>query len=149
MDAAVLDEVLPCTDLILTDLKHMDSAIHKEQTGVENGRILQNLEKLADSGVPYILRIPVIPGFNDDEEAIDAIADFISTRLRNTAQQIQVLRFRQMGEEKRASLGMENPMQDINPERSEFEERIKLYVKRMTDRGIPAAAGATAKVSQQ
>ena len=143
----VLDEILPSVDMVITDLKHMDSRTHQEQTGVENAMILSNLKKLADSGIPYILRIPVIPGFNDSMEAMERMGDFITKEMSQMPLQVQLLRFRHMGEEKRASLGLAYLMEGIDPDRKEFEERIRSYVEYLAARGIPAAAGSTKKVN--
>ncbi len=146
IDPRVLDEIFPFVDMMITDLKHTDSSVHREQTGVRNEIILQNLKKLAASGVPYILRIPVIPGFNDSQEVIDSMGDFILEEMGNTPVQVQLLRFRHMGEEKRESLGLENLMEGVDPDRAEFEERIRGYVERLAARGIPAVAGSTKKL---
>ena len=116
------------------------------KAGVRNEIILQNLKKLAASGVPYILRIPVIPGFNDSQEVIDSMGDFILEEMGNTPVQVQLLRFRHRGEEKRESLGLENLMEGVDPDRAEFEERIRGYVERLAARGIPAVAGSTKKL---
>ena len=57
-----VEKILPCTDLIISDLKLMDPELHRQYTGVSNERILQNLRRLAQEGREMILRIPVIPG---------------------------------------------------------------------------------------
>ena len=143
VDTAILDEILPYTDLFITDIKQMDSAVHQEQTGVGNSLILKNIKKVVDENVPLIVRIPIIPGFNDTETFIDAASAFILNELGNKIQMVQLLRFRPMGEEKGDSLNMPYRMKGINPDRTEFEEFIKGLLKRMTDRGIPAMAGST------
>lgn len=71
-------ECLKEADLLLYDLKHMDSEIHKKLTGVSNELILSNLKKLNDLGQDIIIRIPVIPGLNDSEENLNAMAAFLS-----------------------------------------------------------------------
>ncbi len=64
-----LARVLPFTSLLLYDLKHMDSEMHRKWTGVPNERILENLHRVRkEVGTPVIVRIPVIPGCNDSEE---------------------------------------------------------------------------------
>ncbi len=146
--SAMLTQILPVTDLILTDLKHTDSQCHLKQTGVGNEQILKNLQLLADSGIPYILRIPVIPGFNDNKDDIRAMGEFILQKLHNSAEQVQLLRYRPMGEEKRATLGIPNPMEGIVSDRIEAEERIKSYVELLCAQGISAAAGSTAKTKK-
>ena len=59
------------TDLFLYDLKHMDGNKHRELCGVENTLILENLLKLSDYASGIEVRIPVIPGINDDEKNIE------------------------------------------------------------------------------
>jgi pyruvate formate lyase activating enzyme len=52
-------------DLVLMDIKHTDPVIHKQFTGVDNVRILENLKYLCNSDTPFYIRIPLIPGVND------------------------------------------------------------------------------------
>lgn len=75
---ATLLEVAKRTDLFLFDLKLMDSARHKQLTGVGNELILQNLQALAETGVPIQLRLPLIKGVNADTENIIATASFVA-----------------------------------------------------------------------
>jgi pyruvate formate lyase activating enzyme len=63
----VFERVLPCTDLVLFDLKHTDPAQHLKYTGVPLAPILTNLRRLGERGVPVWLRVPLVPGVNDDE----------------------------------------------------------------------------------
>ncbi|MBC2724169.1 MAG: glycyl-radical enzyme activating protein [Desulfosporosinus sp.] len=66
-------------DLILTDIKHMDSEKHKEGTGVSNELILENFKKLNKNFKgEIVVRVPLIPGYNDDEENIRKTAEFLA-----------------------------------------------------------------------
>ena len=66
-------------DLILTDIKHMDSEKHKEGTGVPNELILENFKRLnEDFKGEIVVRVPLIPGYNDDEENIRKTAEFLA-----------------------------------------------------------------------
>ena len=105
-DWSQAEKVLPFTDLIISDIKHMDPEIHKKYTGVHNGRILENLKRLAEEERELILRIPVIPNVNDDMENIAATADFILHTLGGRVRTLQLLSFMRLGEEKYASLGI-------------------------------------------
>ncbi|MBN2582180.1 MAG: glycyl-radical enzyme activating protein [Planctomycetes bacterium] len=67
------EKVLPWTDMFLYDVKHTDERRHQEHTGKPNGRIIENLRRLVERGVPVEIRVPVIPDFNDDPQSIDAI----------------------------------------------------------------------------
>jgi len=67
-------------DLILCDIKHMDSEMHKEGTGVHNELILENLRMLnKDFPGEIVVRVPLIPGYNDSVKNIRKTADFISS----------------------------------------------------------------------
>ncbi len=72
----ILKEVAAKADLFLCDIKHMDNGLHERLTGVGNELILGNIAELARQGKRIIIRIPVIPGFNDDEANISRIAAF-------------------------------------------------------------------------
>lgn len=64
----VFRKVVSKLDYIIMDLKIMDEEKHRHYTGVSNHCILENLEYLKNSGKPFRIRIPVIPGVNDDRE---------------------------------------------------------------------------------
>ena len=70
--------ILPVTDLVMMDIKLLDSGRHRQATGAPNSRILSNALALAECGRPLIVRTPVIPGVNDSPADIAAIADFCS-----------------------------------------------------------------------
>lgn len=70
----IFKEVLENIDYVMMDLKLMDPEKHKQYTGVSNDKILHNLELLKNSGVPFRIRIPVIPGVNDDDENFEMTA---------------------------------------------------------------------------
>jgi len=75
----VLDQVRPYVDLFLYDLKLLDDARHREVTGAPVGPILANLRALSEHGHAIRLRVPVIPGVNDDDESIRQIAAFAAS----------------------------------------------------------------------
>ncbi len=76
-----LDRVLPWTDLVLYDLKLADSQEHKQWTGVDNGRILENFRYLLarknDLGYVVWVRTPIIPGATDSDDNIRALAEVV------------------------------------------------------------------------
>lgn len=65
------------TDLVHYDVKLMDPALHRKYTTRDNGPTLKNLEHLSDAGVPYIVRVPLVPGVTDTSENLTAIADMV------------------------------------------------------------------------
>lgn len=78
----ILMEVAERADLFLYDLKHMDPEVHIRYTGVGNERILENLRCLASARAAVRVRIPLIPGVNDDRRNIEQTGEFIRTLAR-------------------------------------------------------------------
>ena len=64
-------------DLFLYDIKHMDDSSHRRLTGASNHLALSNLRRLAEQGAEVIVRVPCIPGLNDDPANIEATAAFV------------------------------------------------------------------------
>lgn len=75
----VVEAVADNCELLLVDLKLMDSEKHRRYTGVPNELILQNIRYLAERGSRFLIRIPLIEGINADEENIEATARFLSS----------------------------------------------------------------------
>ncbi len=77
---ALIEELINWVDLFLFDIKHLDPLAHRRATGVSNERILENFAALLDRVGPERLtaRIPVIPGYNGDEESMRAILHFLA-----------------------------------------------------------------------
>ena len=106
-EASIIDIIGEKADLFLCDLKHMDSQIHKRSTGVDNNLILDNIKRLSGSEKQIIIRIPIIPGFNDNSENIQATGEFVASLLNVI--RIDVLPYNRGGKEKstRLSPGIE------------------------------------------
>ena len=77
-DWEVIERVRRYIDLFLCDVKHMDPAEHQRHTGVSNELIFENLRRLARLRSEIIIRIPIIPGVNDDEANLTATAEFVA-----------------------------------------------------------------------
>jgi pyruvate formate lyase activating enzyme len=97
-ETEIVREVAAQTDLFLCDLKHMDGAAHKRFTGVDNDRILYNIRDLSDAGKKIVIRIPVVPGFNDDRANIEKTANFVVSL--GSVAQIGILPYNSGGTEK-------------------------------------------------
>ena len=69
--------MLPVTDMIMMDIKHMDAVKHRWATGATNERILAAARKFAETDKPIIFRIPVIPTVNDTVDEVRAIAGYV------------------------------------------------------------------------
>ena len=100
-----IEKTLDNCDLYLYDIKCIDSALHKEYTGRENDIILDNLMRLDLCGKDIWIRIPIIPGFNNNEEEIGKIAEFISTL--SSVKRVTLIPYNTLGVNKYKTLGME------------------------------------------
>lgn len=136
-----LQKVLPYTDLVISDIKHMNTNIHKKYTGVDNFKILKNLKLLSREKKDLILRIPVIPNVNDSMENIGATADFILNELENSVKVLQLLSFMRLGEEKYHSLGLPYKMKDVEVEREIFQKHVAKIADYFNSRGIHCVVG--------
>ncbi len=91
-------------DLVLYDLKHMDSEIHRKYTGVPNELILRNALKIAETEKNMIFRVPLLGGINTDEDNISAIARF---SLKAGVKVVHLLPYHRFGESKYKKLKKE------------------------------------------
>lgn len=101
------------TDLFLFDLKHMDDERHREYVGVSNGPILENLEALNKLGSNVWIRVPLIPGVNDDQKNLDATAAFVASL--DNPYPVHLLPYHKVGGDKYRRLGTDYPMQELEP----------------------------------
>lgn len=109
-----IESALPYIDLFLFDVKHADPDRHREFTGADNRLILENLERLGRlRGADIIVRIPVVPGFNDRPDELLAIAG-IAERLG--FREIHFLPYHRYGAGKYRLLGKTDPVADILPD---------------------------------
>ncbi len=98
------DRIIPFTDCFLFDYKETDPEKHKKFTGKDNALIIKNLELLNNSNADIILRLPLIPGYNDTSEHLDGIA-VISNRFQNI-RKIEIMPYHPLGTSKTKELGI-------------------------------------------
>jgi len=110
-------------DLFLYDIKTMDEETHRNHTGASNRLILENLRRLSDAGKTVIVRMPLIPGFNDDEENAQKTGEFVSSLA--TVKQICILPYHKGGTEKLGRLMETGPHYETEPPEEEKIEEIK------------------------
>lgn len=98
----VLQRVADLTNLFLCDIKHMNSELHRRETGIANDRILANIRMLAEAGKKIFVRIPIIPGFNSDRANMEQTAQFIQSL--QTVRRVDILPYNPGGQEKAVRL---------------------------------------------
>lgn len=101
----ILKEIAEYTDLFLYDVKCMDPTIHKKFIGVDNKLILNNLKKLSATKANIRIRIPVIPGFNDNEKNFKLMINYLQS-LENPVMAVDLLPFHNSAEKKYIQLGL-------------------------------------------
>ncbi|HNS20059.1 MAG TPA: glycyl-radical enzyme activating protein [Sedimentisphaerales bacterium] len=97
-----LRRVAELTDLFLCDIKHMNSELHREQTGICNEKVLANIRMLAEAGKRIFIRVPIVPGFNSDRTNIEQTAQFIQSL--QAVRRVDVLPYNRGGMEKAVRL---------------------------------------------
>ena len=123
----IVDSVAKRADLFLCDLKHMDNEIHERFTGVGNNLILENIRLISQANKKIVIRIPIIPGFNDETANIEATGNFAASL--PGAGRIDILPFNRGGAEKSTRLTGENKsMQVETPD----EEQMSLIAQSLS-----------------
>jgi len=122
-----LEKILEYIDLLYFDIKHMDTLEHKKITGVSNELILENAKKAAKMR-PIIIRIPLIPGYNDSEENLLNTGKF-AAGLGENLLRVELLPFHKFGTGNYEQLGREYELKDLEPPSEEYMNKLKNLVE--------------------
>jgi pyruvate formate lyase activating enzyme len=135
-----LSAVLEFVDLVLYDLKHTDDAAHREGTGVGNAMPLANLRRVAAQRMPFVLRLPLVPGYNLHESHLRA-AGALAAELG--AREVHLMPFHQLAEEKYRRLGRPYSLADRQGLRDtpEGREQIEWARRVVAQAGVPVHVG--------
>lgn len=124
-------KVLPHTDLVFLDLKVMSDSLHRRYAGVSNRLIHENARRLARSGVPMAVRVPLIPGHTDSEENLESMARFVAGL--NGIQYVEMLPYHSFAESKYSRLGREYELTGAKPPST---ERMRALAQHFIGRSI-------------
>ena len=119
--------LLPFLDTYLMDIKHIDPEKHRAFTGRDNKQILENARMLAKEANKLIVRVPVIPTFNDTKEEIGDIAKFVSEIMPHG--EIHLLPYHRLGMDKYKGLGRDYTLSHIEPPSDAHMEELLGVVK--------------------
>lgn len=121
----IFEKFLENVNLVLFDIKHLDSALHKKATGVPNKLILDNLKKaVTNNRVKIWIRCPVIPGFSDSEGYFTELAKYLLS-LEKPVEKVSLLPFHSLAESKWTALGRYYPYAGVTPPMRDKMERFK------------------------
>jgi len=128
-----LERVCRNLDSILFDIKCMDPAKHRAFVGVSNEIILENFRRLCKAfpALPKKVRTPMIPGFNDREDEIGAIIDFLSD-CPNV--EYELLAYHRLGQPKYCYLGRDYPLADVVLDEARLKALDQMVKERMANR---------------
>lgn len=126
------NQLMAVTDLVILDLKAMDSELHKELTGHKNGHILQMARYLSYIGKPMWIRHVLVPGFTDQKLELIELKEFIDEL--DTVQRVEVLPYHTLGCAKWEKLGMEYPLEGVRTPTDEEVARAEKILGLRTDR---------------
>lgn len=130
-DPASVEKILSGLDTLYVDLKHFDNSSHRKHIGEDNRLILSNIKKADASKFPLsiVIRIPLIPGFNDSNDNLLASLRFAESLEKLS--QIEILPYHRLGCDSYRHLGLDYPCSDIYPQSSsELAERAAFVNKK-------------------
>ncbi|MFZ0283562.1 MAG: hypothetical protein WAL29_18055, partial [Bacteroidales bacterium] len=119
--------IIRYTDYFLFDIKHLDNEKHIKYTGVPNTGIIENLRLVLDSGTDIMVRIPVIPGVNDDIEHLDELKKFIIGVKCDNLRKINLLPFHRIGASKYRKFNIPYRMNDSEQPTPERMRELKEF----------------------
>jgi len=132
----ILDAVAERADLFLCDIKHMDSELHERFTGAPNMLILDNIRRLAEAEKQIIIRIPIIPGYNEGSQNIEATGGFAAS-LPGLIR-IDILPYNRGGSEKAGRLA---PGIDIMQTETPDDRKMNEIARRLGSHGLEVKIG--------
>lgn len=126
-----IHSIIPLVDLFLYDIKLIDESRHKMYTSVSNKPILANLRKLAEAGAHIVVRIPLIPGINDDYENVELCAETLAqlTPLGG----VELMPYHDIATAKYKALGMQYKLENLH---RPTDEQVRKVEERFSDRGL-------------
>lgn len=122
-----IKNLLSLTDLILLDIKHIDSEKCKELVGFSNQLELSFANYLSDHAIPIWIRQVLIPGYTDDERDLLKLKSFIHSL--KTVEKVELLSYHDMGKFKWKNLGLTYALENVRNATSEDIERAKKILK--------------------
>ena len=117
------DQDLMDIDLHLLDIKSGDPAIYEKVTRQPLKPTLDYAQRLSALGRPMWIRYVLVPGLTDGYDNVQKVADFVAAL--KSVERVEVLRFHQMGNDKWHKLGLEYPLENVEPPDAELSERVR------------------------
>jgi len=127
----LLESFLPLVDEWMCDVKAIDARRHRELTGLDNRRILDNLRRLCGKGASVLIRFPLVPGLNDQREELCALGDFVRRiRPRNG---LEIMPYHRIGQGKYERMNRSYTLEDL-PEAD--DDQVRRAARILRERGV-------------
>ena len=118
-----IKKLLSLTDLVLLDIKHIDSEKCKNLVGFNNDKELAFAEYLSNNNIHMWIRQVLVPGYTDDEQDLLKLKDFISSL--NTVDKVEILPYHDMGRYKWEKLGLKYELDGVRIANDDDVKRAK------------------------
>ena len=118
-----IKKLLSLTDLVLLDIKHIDSEKFKNLVGFNNEKELAFARYLSDNNIHMWIRQVLVPGYTDDEQDLLKLKDFISSL--NTVDKVEILPYHDMGRYKWEKLGLKYELDGVRVANDDDVKRAK------------------------
>ncbi len=130
-DRAVVARLIPHIDHVLMDIKHMDSEKHRAFTGQPNEKILDNARYIAEHAAHLVIRVPVVPSFNDTPAEIAAIAQFADSL--PGVHELHLLPYHRLGQDKYTGIGRTYTLAHLTPPTADHMADLLTAAERVTE----------------
>ena len=119
---------LDVTDLVILDIKALNPELSKKVSGSDNANALAMMDWLAEQEKPVWIRHVVVPGYTDDRDQIEALAEYL--RKYKNIQRVDLLRFHQMAIHKWDNLDVDYTLRDVEPPPQERMEELRSIMRK-------------------
>jgi len=123
-----LEQFEPLVDYWMCDIKHVDSRRHRGLTGADNRQILANLGHLCETGATVLVRLPLVPGLNDDEAGLRGLGSRLAEWLPSEG--LEILPYHRIGQGKYERVEREYGLQEL-PEATDDDVRRAAHLLRL------------------
>ena len=131
------NKLMEVTDLVILDIKAMDSELHRELTGQKNEQILQMARYLSEMGKPMWIRHVLVPGLTDQKSELEALKGFIDEL--SSVERVEILPYHTLGCAKWEQLGMKYPLEGVPTPTDDEVARAEKMLGLKTERTIKIA----------
>ena len=121
-----IKKILSLTDLVLLDIKHIDSNKCKDLVGFSNELELQFARYLSDNSISMWIRQVIIPGITDDEQDLIKLKEFLSSL--KTVEKIELLPYHTLGKHKWKDLGLKYDLNGVPDATDKDVQRAKIIL---------------------